>query len=827
MGPRLLIASLFFAVPAFAAYEGAGGEGVSHTVRRTPEAITLTFGGAKPAGPGQAVYVAIGLPDGVGSAILPYEKGAEGSTVFLPFRANLWLMSTGDGKERYIRRWNQTLWGNREEAGDAFRVEHTDAGVTLVIPAKLAGASTGLRVTAYCKDLTAVGGWGVLYGALGPGVSGGGGDVVLRNFLELKPDGLLGLHARGNADVSKPRIYQMMPRHFGNTNTTRKPNGFLEDNGSGKFSDLNPASLAPLKEMGFTHIWVTGVLQQATATDYSKIGEPADDPDLLKGLAGSPYAIKDYFDVCPDYADDPAKRLDEFKAMVARVHKAGMKVLIDFVPNHVARSYHSTVKPDLDFGAKDDKGKFFSPDNNFYWLTPESKPSGKGPPLRLPTVDAEGKPTSPTCKVARAASDGLYAGEMEAGRVTGNNVASWEPDKGSWYETVKLNYGFDFTDPAKKGRTYPHGNHPLLPIPDTWRKMDQVIAHWQGMGVDGFRVDMAHMVPPEFWGWMIARARTRNPNAYFMAEAYDGDPAKVPGGDPVVVAVGGGNVMIDLLNAGFDAVYDDVTYDKLKDIYDGGAWANDLDRIPAIPYVFDQSLRYAENHDEVRLAGKGQWGGIGMEAGRPVAAILFSLSRGPVMLYSGQEVGEPGDGAEGFGGDDARTSIFDYWSMPEFAKWVNGGKFDGGGLSPAQKNLRAFYGRLLRLVNEPAFRNGDIYHLNAENEDNPAFGRVNGEKASGHWLYSFLRRDPVTGQGFLVLVNLHRSETLAPVTVRLSGKALRFLDGKQSGAPALFEEKLSTVPGLRLEGTGEGLTIPSLPPLTPYFFEIKPMPVKK
>lgn len=822
MGPWLLLVSLFFAVPSARAFESA-----AYTAERSRGTLTVTIHTVRTPESGQAVYVALGTPEDGGSTILPYEKGVEGSTVFLPFRAHLWLMATPDGKEKHLRRWNQTVWGPREPAGEAFKVERKSNGVvTLTIPAKLAGTSNVLRVAAYCKDLTVGGGWGELYGAR-PGDGTGRGDVVLRSFLESSAaEGGFAPLSRGNTDVSKPRIYQMMPRHFGNTNTTRKPNGFLEDNGSGKFSDLNPVSLGAIKEMGFTHIWVTGVLQQATATDYSKIGEPADDPDLLKGLAGSPYAIKDYFDVSPDYAEDPAKRLEEFKAMVGRVHKAGMKVLIDFVPNHVARSYHSTVRPDLDFGAKDDRGKFFSPDNNFFWLTPECKPAGKGPPLRLPTVDAEGRPTSPTCKVARTPSDGLFAGEMDAGRVTGNNVASWEPDKGSWYETVKLNYGFDFTDPDKKGRTYPHGNHPLLPIPDTWRKMDQVIAHWQGMGVDGFRVDMAHMVPPEFWGWMIARARTRNPGTYFMAEAYDGDPAKVPGGDPVVVAVSGGNVMIDLLNAGFDAVYDDVTYDKLKDIYDAGAWANDLDRISSLPYVFDQSLRYAENHDEVRLAGKGQWGGIGMEAGRPVAAILYSLSRGPVMLYSGQEVGEPADGAEGFGGDDARTSIFDYWSMPEFTKWVNGGKFDGGGLSPAQKNLRAFYGRLLHLVNEPAFRNGDFYPLNPDNEDNPAFGRLDGEKASGHWVYSFLRRDRRTGQAFLALVNLHRSEAMATVTVKLSPKALEFLEASKAGIPLVFEEKLSTAPGLRLEGTDGALTVPKLPPLTPYFFEIKPASLK-
>jgi glycosidase len=611
--------------------------------------------------------------------------------------------------------------------------------------------------------------------------------------------------------AEKVRIYQLLPRVFGNTNETRKPNGSIEENGSGKFSDLNETSLAAIKAMGFTHVWPTGVLQQATATDYSAIGEPGDDPDLLKGLAGSPYAIKDYFDVSPDYADDPAHRLDEFKAMIDRVHKAGLKVIMDFVPNHVARSYQSTVRPDLSFGAKDDKSKFFAADNNFYWLTPEAKPAGKGPPLRLPTVDAQGNPTSPTSKAAKAPSDGLFAPESEHGRITGNNLVSWEPDAGSWYETVKLNYGYDFTDPQKKTRAYPHGDRQDIPIPDTWRKMDEIISYWQGFGIDGFRVDMAHMVPPEFWRWMIARARGRNPQIFFVAEAYNDDPAKVPAGDSSST----GNVMADLVNAGFDAVYDDATYDKLKDIYEGGAWANDLDRLNS--GVFDRSLRYAENHDEARIAGKGQWANVGMEVGRPVSALLFALSRGPVMLYSGQEVGEPADGAEGFGGDDARTSIFDYWSAPELAKWVNGKKFDGGRLSPAQSSLRDYYAQLLRLIGEPAFQNGGFFPLNPANIENPSYGRVPGEQASGHWLYSFLRRDPATGQKFLAVINLSPSRTFDDVRVKLPPAAVDFLGLKVSSKIQLSGKLGSSA---KIESGASDLPLGSLPPLSANFFEI-------
>jgi glycosidase len=432
--------------------------------------------------------------------------------------------------------------------------------------------------------------------------------------------------------------------------------------------------------------------------------------------------------------------------------------LIDFVANHVARDYHSRIHPELDFGTRDDRGKFFDPRNNFFYLQGDSP--GGGPPLRLPTF-ADGVPLSATCRVVDGC-DGRFDSERHHGRVTGNNAATWSPGICDWYETVKLNYGYDFTTGA---REYPTREKPGQPIPDTWQKMDTVLACWQDAGVDGFRCDMAHMVPPEFWQWAVARARTRQPAVFFVGEAYDNDPMKV----------GRGNVLHDLLDSGFDAVYDDPAYKILKGIYDGPKWANDLDAMAGDGALFTRSLRYSENHDEVRLAGAGQWGGIGMQAGRAVSAILYGLSCGPVLLYSGQEVGEPAQGAEGFGGDDARTTIFDYWSMPEMVKWVNGHHYDGGGLSAEQKELRSFYARLLGLVNEPAFRQGEFQALNSANLENPRFGRLPGEPASGHWLYAFLRFDPASGQRFVVLANLHRSETLRRVGVWLPKGALDFL----------------------------------------------------
>ncbi len=608
----------------------------------------------------------------------------------------------------------------------------------------------------------------------------------------------------------RPRIYQLFLRQFSNTNEARKLNGTLKENGVGKFSDLDDKALRSLRQFGVTHVWLLGALRQATATDYSSIGLPPDDPDLLKGIAGSPFAVRDCFDVCPDYADAPARRLEEFRALVERMHAQGLKALIDFVPNHVARSYRSVVKPDLNFGAHDDRTRFFAPNNNFFYL------EGR-PPLRLPTVK-DGQPVSPTCQVF-GGCDGLFDGERDHGKVTGNNVVSWTPNLGDWYETVKLNYGFDFTKGRQGPKEYPNAADPQKAIPDTWLKMDAVLAHWQSLGVDGFRCDMAHWIPLEFWRWAIGRARERSRGVLFVAEAYDDDLNKLTES----------NVLTALVQAGFDAVYDHQSYRLVKEIYDGSKWANDLDGTLGSVAPLHESVRYAENHDEVRLANPAHWGRLGPAVGRPVSALLFALGQGPVLIYNGQEVGEPALGAEGFGGDDARTSIFDYWSMPELAKWVNGHRYDGGRLSAEQKVLRAWYGRLLRLSNEPAFRGGGFVPLNGFNRNNPQFGRLSGETASGHWFYAFLRHDPDGRQVFLVAANLHGKQALREVRVLFSPEALTALGAASGDAKLGFVERLADEHAVSLKIRASalrenGLSIPVLAPLAACYFEVKGVP---
>jgi len=812
----------------------AGSDGVSITVAVSQSSLTLRYKPPHPSENALSIYLALGTRRQIGAAVLPFAQHFEGSTVFLPFKSDLLLTAEARGGQivGFLRRWEHWRWSEREES-HAFEISVEKGEFVFRIPRNSLGGVGKLDCAIYAKDPGANNGWGWFWGCSDRSVPSGIGDKYIPHYYELELDSKRGPLAtqrgRYGSGTSRIRIYQLFVRLFGNINETRKQNGTLDENGAGRFADINQAALSSLKQMGFSHIWLTGVLQQATATDYSEIGQPADDTDLLKGLAGSPYAIKDYFDVCPDYAQEPADRLQEFESLIQRLHGHGLKAIIDLVVNHVARSCDSCVKPDSNFGtcggqgAGDEVTKFFAPHNNFFYLIPD----GNGPPLRLPTYK-DGLPLSPTCQVPGAKCDGIFEGETTFGRVTGNNVVSWTPHLNDWYETVKLNYGFDFTDPSKSVREYPSAWAPEKTIPDTWRKMDQVIAHWQSLGVDGFRCDMAHMVPPEFWSWAIAQARARQPDVFFIGEAYDDDPSKVPGSDPVIAGLNWGkaSVLFDLLNAGFDAVYDAPVYRALKRIYDGSGWANDIDREIADAFICHNSVRYAENHDEVRLAAPSEWGGVGMEVGRPVSAILYGMSRGVIMLYNGQEVGEPGAGAEGFGGDDARTSIFDYWSMPELVKWVNGHRYDCGRLSPDQKALRAFYSRLVNLVGEPAFQDGEFFPLNPANHDNPAFGRLAGDQASGHWLYAFLRYDRSTQQRFLVLANLHPITPMRDVRVLLPASAAQFLDLiETANSKILLRDRLEPASSSEIrttvtEALGAGIPVSEIPPLTPLYLEI-------
>ena len=259
---------------------------------------------------------------------------------------------------------------------------------------------------------------------------------------------------------SKIVIYQMMTRLFGNTQNVNIPYGTLAQNGVGKFQDITPAALASLKELGITHVWYTGVLEHATLTDYRSYGISLDDADVVKGRAGSPYAIKDYYDVNPDLAVDVPRRMEEFEALIQRTHDAGMQVLIDFVPNHVARGYESDMQPEgvEALGVGDNKKVAFSSSNNFYYLPNQS--------LAVPD---DYDPLGPEIRAPK--ENGAFP--ENPAKVSGNDVFSAEPKVWDWFETVKLNYGIDY----QNDRT-PHFD----PIPSTWEKMKEILVFWAEKG---------------------------------------------------------------------------------------------------------------------------------------------------------------------------------------------------------------------------------------------------------------------------------------------------------------------------------------------------------
>jgi glycosidase len=533
-------------------------------------------------------------------------------------------------------------------------------------------------------------------------------------------------------------LYQMFTRLFGNTNTTNKPWGTIEENGVGKFNDVSPKALEELSKMGFTHIWYTGVIEHAVLTDYTEYGIPLNDADVVKGRAGSPYAIKDYYDVNPDLAVMVEDRIKEFEALVIRTHEAGMKVLIDFVPNHVAREYHSDMKPEgvFDFGEDDDPVKAFDPNNNFYYILGEA--------FQVPAdYNSLGDNDFPT-------KDGKF--DENPAKATGNDVFSASPSVNDWFETVKLNYGVDYLNNRTKH---------FEEIPDTWKKMKDILLYWAAKDVDGFRCDMAEMVPVEFWEWVIKEVKTQYPDITFTAEIYNPDAYRDY-----------------IFTGGFDYLYDKVEmYDTLKHIIQN---TNRTDGITGIWQRQDgigpNMLRFLENHDEQRITSPDFAGD--MWKGIPMMAATAFLHTGPVMMYFGQEVGEPGKGDSGFAGDDGRTTIFDYWSVAEHVKWVNGRQFDGGQLSGEQKQLRQAYIDILKATNEQeAIREGQFYDLHYYNRN---------EQYTGYSdkVYTFVRH--TKNQVLLIVINFaEESQTArikAPeaawVTFGFEGKETAQVDGK-------------------------------------------------
>jgi glycosidase len=505
-------------------------------------------------------------------------------------------------------------------------------------------------------------------------------------------------------ESNKLIIYQMMFHLWGNTNPNPQKNGNALTNGTTKFIDVSIKALAQLYQKGFTHLYTTGIIEHATKEDYTQYGIPIDHPTIVKGNCGSPFAIKDYFDVNPFLASNPNHRMDEFKLMISRIHKNKLKIILDFVPNHLARNYQSDHKPEgiVDFGFNDRKDVVFSPQNNFYYL-----------------------PGTQFVEPIGSEMDKSYI-EIPA-KASGNNVFSAQPSIHDWFETVKLNYGIDFHN---------DGHIHFDPIPDTWYKMLEVLTYWTNLGVDGFRCDMAEMVPVEFWAYVIPKIKMINPNLIFIAEIYQ----------PKLYA--------DFIYKGqFDYLYDKVgLYDSLRRLME----QNNDSHTSSITHVWQREsgefsnnmLRFLENHDETRINSPG-FAAHNIWSTIPAMLISATMNAGPLMIYFGQEFGEKANEIEGYNYADDRTTMFDFWRVDTHQRWFNHGACNNELLNAQEILLDDFYQQLFKFVQHSnAVQVGQFFDLQyAQSESYPS-----------KFVYSYLRYS--NEEKLLFVNNFHPTDTL-------------------------------------------------------------------
>jgi len=556
----------------------------------------------------------------------------------------------------------------------------------------------------------------------------------------------------------KPVIYQLLVRLAGNRNSSKKPFGTIEENGCGKFNDLDVHFLSEIKKLGATHLWLTGVLEHASCTDYSAFGIKPDNPLVIKGRAGSPYAIKDYYDVCPDLATNVNERILEFESLLERCQIAGLLPIIDFVPNHVAREYRSdSSTPGTKLlGANDRAAWGFHLQNNFYYLP--------GQTLRLPPEVYE---------LPYAEESPSREFHEEPARATGNDQFTAAPSINDWYETIKLNYGVDYQGGGAKH---------FDPIPDTWHKMLGILHFWADKGVKGFRCDMAEMVPVEFWQWAIGEIKNKFPEVIFIAEIYN------PGAYHDYVETGG-----------FDFLYDkDGLYDTLREVISGRKSASAITGVwQGLGGLDGRMLRFLENHDEQRIASRHFAGNA--RAGIAAMAVAATLHQGPLMVYFGQELGEPAEGAAGFSGDDGRTTIFDYFHVPAFQQWFNNGQCNEEKLSPEQKSLRMAYQQLIWLSKDPLIANGHFYDLQWYNQDKPGF--------SPERVYCYLRWN--SEKIWIIAANFDKTESLNTIIrIPIHFFEMAELTGKENFSTQLIQPALESPGRISLEQLVEkGITL--------------------
>lgn len=529
-------------------------------------------------------------------------------------------------------------------------------------------------------------------------------------------------------------IYQIFTRLYGNACFNNVQGGTIEQNGCAKMNGFSDKVLKRIKNDGYTHVWYTGLLEHATQTDYTAHGIAKDHPVVVKGKAGSPYAVKDYYDVDPDLAVKVPNRMKEFEALVARTHKAGLKMVMDFVPNHVARQYHSDAAPKgvKDLGEGDDSTMHFSTKNNFYYCW--------------------GEPLHTDFSPRRDVDEYPYI--EQPAKATGNDHFDAWPSVNDWYETVKLNYGIDYCDAGGRSTHFE-------PIPSTWKKMCDILLFWAGKGVDAFRCDMAEMVPVEFWEWAIAAVKKKYKHVEFIAEVYN--PAEYRN---------------YIHRGGFDYLYDKVgLYDTLRGVVCRQQSAAAItEQWRSVDDIRQHMLYFLENHDEQRIASP-QFCGDAFKA-LPALVCEAFMGNNPMMVYAGQELGEPALDAEGFSGLDGRTTIFDYWSVEKlrklYALTATGRDGAGCALSADERKLYDYYRRVLNLREEnSALREGSFYDVMYVNYD-----AQQGFNPERH--YAFLRKS----QKELVLVVCNFSDDNAEMGVKIPAHAFEFLGINEGSFPA-------------------------------------------
>jgi glycosidase len=589
-----------------------------------------------------------------------------------------------------------------------------------------------------------------------------------------------------NVSEKKEVVYQVFTRLFGNKNTTNKPWGTIEENGVGKFNDFTDKALKEIKDLGVTAIWYTGVPHHALVRDYTSIGISNDDPEVVKGRAGSPYAVKDYYIVNPDLAVNPANRLQEFEDLIARTHQAGMKVIIDIVPNHIARKYEGKSNPEgvRDFGADDDVSVEYKRDNNFYYI----------PNTRFEIPD--------TAKPLNGESNPLIDGKFDEfpAKWTGNGSRLAKPDKNDWYETVKVNYGIR-PDGSKDFPELPAGFDTKSckehfdfwadkDVPSSWIKFRDIALYWTAKGVDGFRYDMAEMVPYEFWSYMNSAIKVKNPDAFLMAEVYNPNEYR------------------NYIRLGkMDYLYDKVeTYDHLKAVIQGKTWPDGLSDIQhRMADIEHHMLKFLDNHDEQRLASP-EFAGT-PEKGKPLMVVSATISTAPTMIYFGQEVGEAGNENAGFG-THSRTSIFDYIGVPNHQRWMNGGVFDGGQLSQSEKDLRDFYKRLLNFSISSSALMGKFQEIQSANRNiTPGYDIA---------IYSYVRWSDT--QKLIVVTNFY-SQASSNFELRIPADIIQkwnLKDGTYTITDQLYHKKKTQ---LKVEN-GEGKAQISIGPSESFIFQL-------